>query len=249
MPNKQTERKPKKLASVLDKRLSAYVALAAAAGVSVLACVEPVYADVVFTPSDATVKCRFTDLAIDLNNDGIADFTLINLGLEHGSAIGITGPAGNAAMATNARFYKYAYALLPHTPIVPTRNFQSFSGRGTFGPELAGSGGLSSSTYPHGQFADTHNRAVGLRFKINGLNHYGWIGFRKFDGGCTGQLAGWAYETVPNRPIRAGQTHESSEDATLSPQSYEESGAPIPPTPAVLSLGSEGLKLWRKKED
>jgi len=115
MPDKHIEREPKKLASVLDKRLSCYVALAAAAGVGLLASAEPIGAEVVFTPSDATVKCLFGGPTIDLNNDGIIDFTLIPIGQEHGDLIGITGPAGNAVMA-RGRFHSRTYAnALLHT--------------------------------------------------------------------------------------------------------------------------------------
>jgi hypothetical protein len=103
-----------------------------------------------------------------------------------------------------------------------------------------------------GNFPFTTDRALGVRFKFSGPTandeHYGWIGFRKFSA-CQGQLAGWAYETVPGRPIKAGQTQEGSGDVTLSPESFEDSDIPIPATPPALSLGSEGLKLWRKKEN
>jgi len=60
-----------------------------------------------------------------------------------------------------------------------------------------------------GSWADVKNRYLGLRFIIKGETHFGWarlnvacnLGSKKI-----GLLTGYAYETVPNKPIIAGRT-------------------------------------------
>jgi hypothetical protein len=52
------------------------------------------------------------------------------------------------------------------------------------------------------------NRYLGLKFKIGGKTHYGWArlnvgGF----GSLVATITGYAYETIPNKPIVAGRTH------------------------------------------
>lgn len=61
-----------RIGSKLEKNLVAYMAAAGAAGVSLLAA-QPVEAKVVYTATNTAVG---NGTPIDLNNDGIADFTL-----------------------------------------------------------------------------------------------------------------------------------------------------------------------------
>jgi len=245
------------LDDVLEKRLGSYAALAVAAGVSVLACVEPAYPDVVFTPSDSVVECHRPDLPIDINGDGIIDFTLFwGADSYHTTNIRVRGAKGNAvigigkagefaqasALEPGALINKYRNVLPANTYINSNDLFYHFPQSGLL---MAG----SVFGRPKGPFASKQNRALGVRFRIGFEDHFAWIGFRYFQKGCTAKLGGLAYETLPDHPIRAGQTHGTSDDVTLSQQSYEDSNVPIPATPAVLSLGSEGLKLWRKKQN
>ena len=54
----------------LDRKLTAYMAAAGAAGVSMLALAQPAEAKVVYTNANLNIG----NVAIDLNNDGINDF-------------------------------------------------------------------------------------------------------------------------------------------------------------------------------
>jgi hypothetical protein len=45
---------------------------------------------------------------------------------------------------------------------------------------------------------------LGLSFQVNGETYYGWAYLRVGEG--TGTLLGYAYETIPGRAIKAGQT-------------------------------------------
>lgn len=84
---------------------------------------------------------------------------------------------------------------------------------------------------------------LGVEFKIKGQAHYGWIaiditcacrheGFR-------GMITGYAYNTVANQPIRAGQTSDADTVEAIPPQ---------PATLGLLALGSPGLDIWRRRE-
>jgi hypothetical protein len=62
-----------------------------------------------------------------------------------------------------------------------------------------------------GKGKGVRNRYLGLKFVVHGKVHYGWARFsvtlahhRQYDD-VSGTLTGYAYETVPNKPIIAGQ--------------------------------------------
>jgi len=64
-----------------------------------------------------------------------------------------------------------------------------------------------------GQWLYTKNRYLGLKFVIKGEIHYGWAratvsrtSKRSGDNSITATLTGYAYETVPNKPIITGKT-------------------------------------------
>jgi hypothetical protein len=56
-------------------------------------------------------------------------------------------------------------------------------------------------------------------------------------------LTGYAYETVPNKPIIAGQTKGSAE-TSVGPDAALTAPAPL----GLLALGSHGLSIWRREE-
>src|ERR1700722_11730243 len=59
----------------LDNKLFGYAAAAGAAGVSLLALAPASQAEIVFTPASQLINIH-TPLSLDLNNDGVTDFTL-----------------------------------------------------------------------------------------------------------------------------------------------------------------------------
>ena len=61
-----------------------------------------------------------------------------------------------------------------------------------------------------GEWNNVNNRYLGLRFTIDGKAHYGWARLSvknfKYKFRMTATLMGYAYETIPNKPIIAGKT-------------------------------------------
>jgi hypothetical protein len=61
------------------------------------------------------------------------------------------------------------------------------------------------SGHSFGYWNYAQNRFLGVKFQIMGRTHYGWARFK--DSSCRGAtLTGYAYETIPNKPIIAGKT-------------------------------------------
>jgi hypothetical protein len=239
----KSERRPNRLGSVLERRLVAY---AAAAGVGCLAAPEAAEAKVVYTPAETVILFPST-VPIDLNHDGIADFSFVNYG---GS--GCCGEFGRSlqlqpidrsnrmwgqAGGTNAVFV-FPSAL--HSGITIRQN-QSHLQQGSGLMAFLGVGSVNSRTY--GQWFYARDRYLGLSFVINGEIHYGWarvnVSLGKFSErvqwGVVAVLTGYAYETIPNKPIVTGKT-KGPDVITLAPD-----------TLGHLAQGAAGISGWRRK--
>jgi hypothetical protein len=72
-----------------------------------------------------------------------------------------------------------------------------------------------------GYWQNVKSRCLGVRFLINGEVHYGWIGFREVhDYPVAVKLYGWAYETVPDKEILAGDEGTGAPlNSSISPTS------------------------------
>jgi hypothetical protein len=213
MPSESPTSRPVKsrstttLNSTLDHRLIAYAAAATAAGVSMLAA-TPAAASVVYTPADIAI--RTSGYAIDLNHDGISDFTLnIAVISESDGGIGILNlrldVPGNG-VRPKGQFAADAAALPQGARIGPLKSFTS---------ALSSYGGVFM--YAHGEFSHTGvktsfsdgpwvkqtNKFLGLRFLIGDRFHYGWARLTTTPGGTV--LTGYAYESDAGHQILAGQ--------------------------------------------
>jgi hypothetical protein len=94
-----------------------------------------------------------------------------------------------------------------------------------------------------------------LKFTINGQVHYGWARFNVkvlHDGHnyrTTPLLTGYAYETVPNKPIITGQTQGPEDDNDFTePNASLSMPARQTATLGMLALGAPALSIWRRKE-
>jgi hypothetical protein len=202
--------RPRKTACLsysLQQRLNGYALAAGAAGVGVLALAESADAKVVYTPAHHVIH-RGSHFALDLNHDGIPDFDINHRsgcttdGFCQTALYAMGAPySGNSVVGTR-RVFDFASALKPGTRIGPKQPWLGFAMYYRF--RSVNSYGRCS-----GSWTDIKDRYLGFRFLIKGKIHYGWARLNvkcNLDSKKIGVLTGYAYETIPKRPIIAGKT-------------------------------------------
>jgi len=214
-------RKQFKISDSLSRQLNTYAQVACAAGVSMLALAGASEAEVVYTETHQ-VTGTGAPLYIDLNHDGINDFLLrtnFYVGTS-GTEIGLSAcgdrnaenaVAGRRFSSSGGYFFSTAYALPAGARIGPKRNFSvalpfmAVEHFNRVGNQYSDLGAWA------GEGKGVKDRYLGLKFVILGEVHYGWARLsvtlghqRQFDD-VSGTLTGYAYETVPDKPIIAGQ--------------------------------------------
>lgn len=182
-------------------------------GVGLFTLAWPTEAEIVYTPVNITIG-ENSSYNLDLNNDGVTDFVI--------SASQSPAPCGPQG-------FQSPYDTVAETPasgngaegspparlkkreqIGPNQTF--YGGAGTMAWVFFceyGSGG-DSWIYESPGYIVGRKGYLGLMFQTNGETHYGWallgvkLRFAKDD--VIVSLRGYAYETVPGKPIYAGQT-------------------------------------------
>ncbi|MGB7862893.1 MAG: hypothetical protein WCF74_05850, partial [Candidatus Sulfotelmatobacter sp.] len=245
------------------ERLNTYAIAAGAAGVSMLALGQPSSAEIVYTPADQTVNLTVGSYGLDLNKDGIIDFIIADhRSFESPGVISrqslFVKPAAsqnriNCAYPSCLSTFIYAAALVPGSRIGPS---QERHGWLPGHAQMALEERFEGRPYYFGSFNRVQNRYLGLQFQINGETHYGWARFTvKFHGGAgnlrswEAHLTGYAYETVANQPINAGQTAGNAEGASAADFTVKPVEATQVAALGKLALGANGLALWRREED
>jgi hypothetical protein len=252
----QRPRTPSQISESLHRRLNSYALAASAAGVGMLAPANVSEAKIVYTKTYEVIG-RNSVYPLDLNHDGTIDFLIHQLGSTVCSSPSTAGirlwvkeAFGNAVEASK---YHSAAALTKGAVIGSQQRFVSSTG--SVGELMvdARDGNFS----PYGPWLNVRNRYLGLKFLIKGKAHYGWGRLSVKVHGCkiTATLTGYAYETIPNKPIVAGQTH-GSDDATDGMDSAKQENpaatvrpvSPIPQPASLdrLALGAPGIQLWRQ---
>jgi len=232
----------------LHKRLDRYVLAAGAAGVGCLAVSQPANAEIVYTNVNQTIPFD-TTFNLDLNNDGIVDFELKNHETNRRALKADLFMIPVASSNRAAGEEKYPSALPGGVTIGPNTAFPKngdgklaewfFSFSTTLGPRY------------FGNWRHASNRYLGLKFMVNGEVHYGWARLTvdcQFLRPVQAKITGYAYETIPDQSIDAGQTKESGgEVGDASPA--ESPGLPELDLRArslgMLALGSPALTMWR----
>jgi hypothetical protein len=190
------------LSSSLERAIKMYALAASAAGVGVLALAHPVEAKVVYTATHHVIG-RNSRYILDLNHDGKGDFVISNTyhcGTDQCQTDLVveptTGKQGVAGHRSSAG-WDFAYALKRGARIGPKFHFSAVYMMFV----------LNRGTCSLLSWCDVKNRYLGFRFKILGKIHYSWARFSTNKGnGFTATLTGYAYETIPNKPIIAGKT-------------------------------------------
>ena len=243
MGAKANPNQPRATASVnskLDKALVAYMAAAAAAMFSTSA-----QAKVVYTPANS--QTSFGSIPIDLNNDGVVDFTISIQGGFFHSEWAFVKPqvTGNAVLAAAQGGVAAGFFGVPVGPGEKflTNTFYSY------GMRMADAGMYGGSSWFFGPFANATNRYIGMKFVINGTVHYGWarVNLSNYLEGGSLQLTGYAYETTPQTNIIEGHVsgpEKASNDpaALLSPKTQ-------PANLGLLARGADGIAIWRRDSE
>jgi len=257
--------RPRTTADLSDsthQQLNMYAVAAGAAGVGMLALAQPAEAKIVYTPTHMIIGGSL-QVILDLNHDGIGDFLLRNFdvytsfGTFANMAVISYGYDSKNLVAGNRVVFHgyardYARALRAGVSIGPTLKFP-------FKKYLASMGSLrrdsiKGTTQFFGRWANggkgVKNHYLGLKFVIRGKVHYGWARFTVIVGRgfFSETLTGYAYETIPNKPIVAGKT-KGPDEVVVEEASPVPSAAPTPklPTLGLLAIGSPGLSIWRRE--
>jgi hypothetical protein len=103
-----------------------------------------------------------------------------------------------------------------------------------------------------GPWKETTGGYLGLKFIIQGQVHYGWarLNVTATIKGIYGAISGYAYETVPNKPIRTGQQGGAAmkkHNARLGPAPLD-APAPMPGGLGSLASGAAGLAPRRVQD-
>jgi hypothetical protein len=229
---------PSQLSDSLCRWLNAYAIAASAAGVGVLALVQPSEAKVIYTKTRKVVYGPSNYINIDLNHDGIVDFAVgINLwyiesqpprlGLYYGNSTNTVrkNDSGAVAYPAGVRIGQKTRAAAPPK-------------RGPGGERMEeGCSGYPLTCRGRWNWADVGNRYLGLTFLINGKTHYGWArlnaSINQPGGGVFAILTGYAYETIPGKAIITGRT-QGPDVITVQPASL-----------GHLAAGASAIPAWR----
>jgi hypothetical protein len=210
------------LSESLNHRLSQYAFAAGAAGVGVLALSQPVEAKVVYTRTHEVIKLGSEQVSIDLNHDGIIDFLFFMAKGSHtfySSGLGVLGCSKTSE--SNSCFKNSV--LISHksdwAAALPEGFKVGQKGGRSHRVFMAGVGTNFNShrTYT-GNWRNVKNRYLGLEFKIKGEAHFGWARLSATIPPIRAVLTGYAYETIPNKPIITGKT-KGPDVITLEPGS------------------------------
>lgn len=230
------KRQSKNLPRLLEHRLNLYALAAGAAGVGMLALAQPAEAEIVYTRTHHVIRSNGS-YYLDLSHNGITDFSLLNTFLTTsggGYALYAKAAKGNGVWASIDNGSEVAVALRRGTRISAGRPFFQ-------DPALLAEAiwfVASSRSYLFGNWVNVANRYLGLKFRIKGKNHYGWARLTVSVKGTsiTATLTGYAYETIPNKAIIAGQT-KGPDVITVQPASL-----------GHLAAGASAIPSWRSRE-
>ena len=256
---------PRKAANVPDsvrQRLHSYTLAAGAAGVTMLALAPLGEAEIIYTSADQNIV-PYGYYALDLNGDGTTDFYFIDFsknstGFSFGYLAVQPALAGNA-VARKVRSDKtvplflgragpFAAALQSGHRVGPKQNWSTRYPLMEYG--------YKENTFPYrsrcfGPWKNKQNRYLGLKFMISGEVHYGWA---RLSETCSQQdkaiqsalLTGYAYETIPNQAIKAGQ--EQGTDDGIEQLDSPNASEMAPATLGHLARGAQALSFRRRKE-
>jgi len=252
-PRVQRTKKIGKLAPAYQQQLSSYALAAAAAGVSVLALNAHAQGEIVYKRAHRVIGDG-ASFNLDLTGDKTVDLTIANKRHSHCTTDGFcsTSQYLNVKMTgTNQVVYNVygAVAMKPGMQIGPKDVWRG--GNRNMAVILAGfgTGGVG------GSWVNVNSRYLGVKFEIKGQTHFGWARLNvqiQLPLTITATLTGYAYETIANKAITAGQT-KGPDNLGPNNASIEEPDAsltapsPEPASLGALAAGAPGLSIWRRE--
>ncbi len=197
---------PSRLSDSVHYQLNMYALAASAAGVSVMALTQPAEAKIIYTPTYRTV---YRKLPLDLNHDQKRDFLLKDFfgtfgtdTMWGGSLLVDPARQGNEVWGHKTGNYGSASALRAGVGVGPSGPFSG-------GPHIMAEGSANGGSC-WGPWSNVKHRYLGLKFTSKGKTHFGWarlnVSCDPQRGEVSALLTGYAYETIPNKPIITGKT-------------------------------------------
>jgi hypothetical protein len=237
------------LALPYQRQLTSYALAAAAAGVSVLALTAPSEGKIVYRQAHRVIGDN-ASFNLDLTGGGTVDLTFEN---KHYSLCTTDGICNSSqylevkmAGANQVVYNVYgAVAMKPGMQIGPKNAW-----RGGIQRMASMLGGFGTSGVG-GSWVNVKNRYLGVKFKIKGQTHFGWARLNvqiQVPQTITTTLTGYAYETIANKAITAGQTKGLDNTGIEEPNASLTAPSPQHGTLGRLALGVPGLSIWRREE-
>jgi len=233
----QRPRTPLKVSESLHQRLNSYALAASAAGVGMLALAQPAEARIEYTKASVEIQPR-SRFFLELNHNR-GDFKFVN----HVTHTYYTGNPfrDNLKIAPQGHngVWSHAAVLASGVQVGSKGPFQRSSQLMVRFYNYCTRASHSCHTSTIGSWQNISRGYLGLKFFIQGKAHYGWarLNVTVTDKGIYALLTGYAYETVPNKPIITGKT-KGPNVITL----------PDHPSHAHLARGASAIPAPRSRE-
>jgi hypothetical protein len=187
---------------------------------------------------------------VSLANNGANNFSFF-LGGSVGPRQLVVAPVNRegsqSGVLCGGSFYAKALALGRGATIGPV--IPSYAGFSYYGALIEGTNVSNGSYYPRGFWGgNLKNQYLGVRFQLHGKTHYGWIRLtvtvntKLEKPTLEATITGYAYETIANKPIKAGTAAITTAEAQIPSPIRSQAG----PSLGILAAGAEGIPLWRR---
>jgi len=226
----------RKLANSSLQKLASYSSAATALGVGAMALTMPCNAEVVYTSTHIDLPL-FSTTDLDLNNDGALDFRIINyetysVTFKNAYPLILSGGGKNRVVGERTTFWHFLARFDAGVPVGPELFKNGSVPNGLVYRHQHNIASLTDSTQGFWK-GNINEKYVALKFLIDGETHYGWMRLSTRSRLNGAILTGYAYETVPNKPILTGQTGSNGISQLPSPSLGQ------------LARGASEISLWR----